>query len=228
MFRSLTAGLAGVLLGVRFWRALAVRPREVKRYFSKIFGLGLCYGAFVNPPNFRGSVAAGCAAFLSCAYDLITDWRSFSDDYRHRFESELEHLVPKWAAELAMHLYWAEARDALEDDGLERGVIAVKFITGLVGSEGHFSQFGIHRLGLLLQIVDDVLDFEQDVALGEQNCLVTTRAAGYLAFLHENRHEILGLFARDRIMRSVILRADRKAQAMARELRSRNCISSHL
>ncbi|HEV8241652.1 MAG TPA: hypothetical protein VGS57_19975 [Thermoanaerobaculia bacterium] len=150
---------------------------------------------------------------------MVTDWRHFSAQFREPFQKELEHLVPPWAVALAMSLYWTELQRGLEDDGLERGVIAVRLITGLVGSTGHFSSFGLRRLGLLLQIVDDLLDFEHDRANGELNCLATGRAASHLAFFSENRQQLLHLFRSDQIMRVAIERADQESQAMTRKLR---------
>jgi len=157
MFSSIVSSICAIFLSFRFWRELKIRNSEAKRYLSKSFNLGLCYGAFVKPTTLRGAVAAGKAAFVSCSYDVVTDWRSFSADFREPFERQLQSLVPS-ATELTMRLYWSEMQGTLGDDGLERGVIAAEFIIGLVGSEAFFDRFGIRRLGLLLQIVDDIIE----------------------------------------------------------------------
>lgn len=218
MLRSLIAALYAVLLGFRFRRELAISVHELQRYLSKSFNLGLCYGAFVKPPTIRGSVYAGRAAFLCCAYDVVTDWRSFSPYFRERFKRQLQRLVPEWAVGLTMQLYRSDLEEALQEDGLERGIIAVKLITGVVGSEDSFSGFGIRRLGLLLQIVDDVIDFEHDVAHEELNCLATSRGTLHLRFLKENKQQLLHLFRGDLVMRSVITHGIRRGEAMAQEL----------
>ena len=180
------------------------------RYLGKNFCLGLCYGAFVKPVTFRGAFLAARAAFLSCAYDVATDWRSFSKGCLASLEGQLRCLVPDWAVELTMNLYRAEMREELGIDGLERGVIAVEFITGLIGPAPIFSAFGIRRLGLLLQIVDDIRDFEHDVAFDDVNCLATQRAGLYISFFRENLGDLIFLFRRDLVMRSVILQAKKK------------------
>jgi hypothetical protein len=220
MIRSLAVGLYSVFLGLRFWRDLAIQSHEGLEYLSKLFSLGALYSAFVKPPTSRGFVGAGRAAFLCCAYDVVTDWRGFSSKFREPFEKQLQRLVPEWAVELTMELYWVDRFGTLSDDGLERGGIAVEFITGVVGSRAYFSAFGVKRLGQLLQIVDDVLDLEHDVDCDEMNCLVSPRATKYLEILMESQEEMVRLFRRDRTMCFAIVRAGRKARSMLWKLTS--------
>lgn len=220
MMRAVAVGVYSVCLGLRFWRDLAIQWREGVKYLNKVFSLGVLYAAFVKPATVRGFVGAGRAAFLSCAYDVVTDWRSFSSAFREPFENQLQRLVPEWAVELTMDLYWADRLGTLRDDGLERGGIAVEFITGVVGSKAFFAAFGIERLGRLLQIVDDVLDLEHDIDCGELNCLVRPLAAEYLEVLIDSQEEMLRLFRADWMMRLAIVRAGRKACLLLRKLPS--------
>lgn len=111
-----------------------------------------------------------------------------------------------------MDLYSADLQGILKDDGLERGSIAVEFITGIIGSGAFFSDFGIQDLGLLLQIADDILDFEHDVQNSELNCLATPRATKHLAFFKKHERRLLDLFRTDRAMYAVISHAGRKAK----------------
>lgn len=220
MLRSLISALCATFLGIRFGQDVSIRWSELARFLSKNFSLGLCYGAFVRPATVQGSVAAGRAAYLCCAYDVVTDWRSFSPELRECFEKQLRRLAPKREANLLMDLYWTELRSSLKNDGLERGVIALEVILGLVGSGAYFSQFGVHRLGCLLQVLDDVLDLERDTANGETNCLLGPSAAQHLDFLDENKRGLRALFRKDPPLRSVIERAFRKAQILGHELQS--------
>ena len=68
-------------------------------------------------------------------------------------------------------------------DGLERGAIALRFILKMMRCEAQREAMwgDLTDLGELLQIVDDVLDYEDDAAAGEQNCLLTANRAIYLA-----------------------------------------------
>lgn len=214
MLRSLLSAICSSFLSVRYYRHLGIRNHEIVRYFKKSANLGLCYGAFVRPFSMRGCWSAGVAAFLTCAYDVVTDWRAFTEELRGPFEGILRHILPDWATELTWSLYWLEVHGKLADDGLERGVITVEVIVGLVGSREAFLGFGMRRLGLLLQIVDDVLDLEDDTEKEELNCLTTTRRDRHLRYLRDNMNQLLELFRRDRIMHTVVADAGKKASSL--------------
>ena len=62
------------------------------------------------------------------------------------------------------------------DDGLERGIVATEFIIQLMRVREIFDRkCDIRQLGLNLQIVDDVLDWEDDTSKGDQNCLTNIK-----------------------------------------------------
>lgn len=215
MLKSILVGAYALVIGARHFRTCGIRWGEAGRFATKLFSLGMLYAAFVKPEGtVRRCTAAARAAFLCCAYDVVTDWRSFAVEYRMPFEKVLRRLVPEWAVRLTMRLYWADCHEVLRDDGLERGCVAVRFIVGVVGSEAHFAQFGIDRLGRVLQIVDDILDVESDSRFGELNCLNTPRAAEHIKYLRANLEATLELFRTDIMMSSVIARAARKAASI--------------
>jgi hypothetical protein len=142
---------------------------------------------------------AGEAAFLSCAYDVVTDWRDFDERARSDFESILTDLSQLDLRQLALTLYDKDLNDQLSGDGLERGAIALRFVLKTMGCEKQReATWGdLNDLGELLQIVDDVLDYEDDVAAGDQNCLITANRAIYLTRLleglnSENSRRIFG------------------------------------
>src|ERR1043166_945148 len=103
---------------------------------------------------------------------------------------------------MAWALYDKESNDRLEDDGLERGAISLRFILKMMGCETQReATWGdLDDLGQLLQIVDDVFDYEDDVAAGEQNCLRTPNKDVYLGRLFEglSNERTHQLFGRDR------------------------------
>jgi hypothetical protein len=70
-----------------------------------------------------------------------------------------------------------------------------------------------------LQIVDDVFDYEDDVAAGEQNCLTTPNRTAYLTLLLEdlNRENSRRLFGPRSVLVSAIAQARKKARNLLLE-----------
>jgi len=142
---------------------------------------------------------AGEAAFLSCAYDVVTDWRHYDKKARSAFERILTDLSQLELRELALTLYDKDSNNQLSEDGLERGAVALRFILKTMGCEKQReATWGdLNDLGQLLQIVDDVLDYEDDAAAGDQNCLRTVNRDVYLGQLleglsNERTHKLFG------------------------------------
>jgi hypothetical protein len=95
---------------------------------KKSLRLGLCYAGFAVPWNPTEAWKAGEAAFLSCAYDVVTDWHGFDAKGRSVFKSILIHLSEPQLQELALTLYDKDSQKQLCENGLERGAIALRFI----------------------------------------------------------------------------------------------------
>lgn len=214
------AALSAILRSVEYARVLGIRRRELIRYLKKSVSFGLCYAGFGTPGRMREAWMAGEAAFLCCAYDVVTDWRHYDDTARKTFEVILRARVPKPEIQyIAIGLYDKERFDALCADGLERGAIALRFTLKMMGCErARETAWGdLDRLGYLLQIVDDVLDFEEDVATGDTNCLKSPRRDMYLARLRSELGsvEVRRLFG-DR--GSVLVRVIESARSKAERL----------
>ena len=194
------AALGAFTRSVQYAAVLGISRREHVRYLKKSIRLALCYAGFADPWNLREAWKAGEAAFLSCAYDVVTDWRSFDKKDRSAFERILNELSKPDPKRLALDLYEKDANRHLAADGLERGAIALRFILKTMGCENEreASWGDLENLGELLQIVDDVYDYEDDAAAGDQNCLVTTRRDVYLRRLLDglNRANCRQLFGR--------------------------------
>src|SRR5271170_1206630 len=71
------AAAAALLLSVRHARRLGISGTEAWRYFKKSTSLGLCLAGICPAATLRQVWLAGKAAFICCAYDVVTDWRSF-------------------------------------------------------------------------------------------------------------------------------------------------------
>lgn len=185
------------------------------RYFIKSTNFALCYIGFSPSKDFYYAFPAGKAAFLCCAYDVITDWRKFNPSYLIKYKAILASIVPTDLVELSLRLYDAEINNDLQRDGLERGVIALVSVTRLMGVEQTLrDKTNIEELGILLQIVDDVLDYEHDLKNNELNCLMSNNANKYIGMLIEkaNDTEINRLFPYGFLLKYVIRTAREKAE----------------
>lgn len=196
----LIAALSAFVRSLQYAGVLSIARRERVRYLKKSIRLGLCYAGFGVPWNIIKAWKAGEAAFLSCAYDVVTDWQYFDEKARSAFESILSELSEPETQELALTLYDKDSNNQLSEHGLERGVVALRFILKTMGCETQreASWGDLDDLGQLLQIVDDVFDFEDDAAVGDQNCLSTENRDLYLGRLLEglSRENCRRLFGR--------------------------------
>src|SRR5262249_18424658 len=119
---------------------------------------------------------------------------------------------------IAKRLYVEERSGDLRWDGLSRGVDALQFITLLIGSERHIRErTDFHHFGLIMQIVDDVLDWEEDLRSGETNCLRSIKRNDYLkqlvTFDVDGMKEFL---PNATILSGVVYRAQKKACRLLR------------
>lgn len=199
IFSHIVAALSAFIRSVQYAGVLRISKAERVPYVKKAVRLALCYAGFGIPWNLREAWKAGEAAFLSCAYDVVTDWRHFDKNARSAFESILTDLSQSELQELALTLYDKEIHDQLLEDGLERGAIALRFILKTMECETQReATWGdLNDLGQLLQIVDDVLDYEDDAAAGDLNCLRTANRDVYLGRLlerlsSERTHRLFG------------------------------------
>lgn len=185
----LVAVAAGVAWSVRYAGTLDLRRHELRRYFEKSIGLALCYAGIARPHDVKGPWRAGKAAFFCCAYDVVTDWRSFSIVALIQFQRLLaSSRISNNLAKLALDLYYKEKDEILENDGLCRGSIALRFIVEMIGNRSLRFE-NIDEVGELLQIVDDVLDYEDDLATGDTNCLTGVRRQAHLLRLLNGLNE---------------------------------------
>jgi hypothetical protein len=193
------AALSALVRSVQYAGVLSISRAERVRYVKKSIRLALCFAGFGTPWNLTEAWKAGQAGFFCCAYDVVTDWRHFDDESRRSLESILNDFSQSELRHMAWALYDKESNDRLEDDGLERGAISLRFILKMMGCETQReATWGdLDDLGQLLQIVDDVFDYEDDVAAGEQNCLRTPNKDVYLGRLfeglsNERTHKLFG------------------------------------
>lgn len=127
-----------------------------------------------------------------------------------RLDRELKEIILK--------LYTAEQlENGLQDDGLERGIMALEFVSKCMDVEEYIrSQINFDKLGIIMQIVDDVLDLEEDQSLGEMNCLLNARKSEYLKLLIEYDVDTFRkVFPRAHVLLKVLGMAQEKARTIS-------------
>jgi hypothetical protein len=216
----IVAAVSALIRSVQYASALGIQGKEWHRYLQKSANLGLCYAGFGTAGSFREAWLAGEAAFLCCAYDVVTDWRHFDNIARVKFENILRARTPDSELQgLAIGLYEMEKFQRLEEGGLERGSIALRFTLKMMGCEAdrELAWGDLDEIGRLLQIVDDVLDYEADIFYGDTNCLASPGRDMYLQqlLLKFRKEETRRLFGN---INSVLVKVIEKARSKAGEL----------
>lgn len=217
MLNRVIALSGAVWFSCRYALRLKISPREMRRYLSKSSNLAICYSGFSVPGVLGQAYRAGKSAFLSCAYDVVTDWRRFDENAFATFKEILLKETDPQAANIATELYLKDASGQLDEDGLERGSIALKFVTHTIGSEHFFAErMDIDHAGRLWQLVDDLLDYDADLQTGDLNCLASSSRALYLKKAELLLHEpFASTFLQDRVLAYVARRAVEKARTLA-------------
>ncbi len=184
MFRHIVAALVAFAWCLRHQLTLGIKTNEYKRYWAKAINLALCYQGFASNSKMSSSIGAGKAAFFCCAYDVITDWRDFNPQLFGCFESLVRRSLNTAEADMAINLYQQEKSGQLEESGLSRGFVALKFVTKIMGSESFIQQrTDFHHFGIVMQIADDVLDYEEDQREHKTNSLLSEKRNDYLLML---------------------------------------------
>lgn len=208
MIGHFAAAALALIWNIRFCWALAIRPAEARRYFAKSFNLALCYYGLSPKFSFTAVTGAAKAAFFCCAYDVVTDWRGFAAPALKRFENILRANVSSLDSKLALDLLGTELANQLTHDGLSRGPAALQFVSNLMGLH-----IKTERMGIFLQIVDDVLDVEDDFEEQQANCLFSERRDNYLQIVVDYPLvELAKSFPNGRVLMTVIRGAKTKAQ----------------
>gem|GEM_PF-5104629 len=112
-------------------------------------------------------------AILSAVYDYDTDW-TFGNRQGDNFFPLLKRIKLKEARTLATNLFNRDNNRNISADGLERGSIALRFYVLVINSVwmSSYTPKQIRSFGRKLQIIDDILDREGDLAAGDTNCLL--------------------------------------------------------
>lgn len=213
---ALIAATSSQIHSLRYASELQITPQEWKRYLGKSAYLAFCNAGFVQNISIKQASGAGKAAFLFCAYDVCSDWREKNEPrWAKTFEKIVRCEASPQLAEAALSLYQRDIDGELTQDGLERGIVALRFVLEMMGLQSFYEQkVDVNKLGTLLQIIDDVLDYEKDILAGDENCLTSARRNDYLRILVEEFDDIQNLFPYGGALLIAIKKSREKAQHM--------------
>lgn len=208
---------SALAMSIRYAPMLQIGVTQLPRYLRKSLNLALCYVGFVTKLDYSQATQAGRSAFYCCAYDVATDWRGFDENGIRAFRIILDKRVSYSLRCMALDLLERDRLRMLGNDGLERGITSALFITGLIGTKDSFEKLvDIRQLGMALQVVDDVLDYEEDFTQGDTNCLTSNNRQKYIALLNEVlcESETARLFPYGTVLTRVIRHAREKIQRL--------------
>lgn len=145
------------------------------RLWRKSINLYLSFLAFTDPlrPNDQLRRTMICAV-LCAVYDYDSDWSQGKRDGAN-FRPLLEQLVESVEAKaIAAKLFKNDVSHKLQDNGLKRGSVALRFNQLVINSDWmrDYTPEEIDSFGRLLQIVDDLFDLDDDYLSGDTNCLL--------------------------------------------------------
>lgn len=167
------------------WKYTDITRKDRLRLLAKSIRLYLCFLAFMDRERPREQCRRGMiAAVVTAVYDYETDWVPISDPGQSRTFAFLARYVENaYARQIARELFATDLARQLSADGLERGSVSLTFYHAVIGSRwlGAYCETEINEFGRRLQMVDDLLDYEQDRRLGHTNCFVTDNRDRFLA-----------------------------------------------
>jgi hypothetical protein len=151
------------------------------RYATKSGNLALCFLGFSIHPGREFSQRSAELGVLASIFDLASDGLKFDTGALHQFRLVVSETVDEGVACIIFNLMTRKQRMELGVGGLDRGVDAVRIvIKHLHAEEVWKSEREIYDIGILCQIIDDVLDYKGDFARQELNFLRTDERTIYL------------------------------------------------
>ncbi len=218
--RYVLAAFSSAYLNLKHGTQLELRTNEERRFAKKARNLAVLYSDFTETRSPVATLRATEAGLLCTAYDVASDWRKFDPRSAQTFQELLVQYCSPYERNVATDLYDRDKKNELKDDGLERGSVCLELIVSMMDIRDEFTQRGIDILiaGRELQIIDDILDYEDDKKVGDTNCLTSPNATSHLEEVL--RSKTLELFPEHTALRQTIERARLKARLLLKDLRA--------
>lgn len=109
---------------------------------------------------------------LASLFDLTSDGLLYDKDAVLQFRNFVHEILGPELADLSLSVLNQKRTGGFELDGLYRGVPTLKIIIQHLRAEGYWpNESEIAKAGILCQIVDDIVDYRDDLADGGLNFL---------------------------------------------------------
>ncbi len=165
-----------------------IQKHEIQRAVQKAFHLSLLYSdLFSEQFSWKEVYVLSQAGVASTLYDISSDWWKSLSIYRWKLLFALRELGWEEAAKIGIDLFDKDIEGKLENDGLERGVTTLEYIiaSGWTDFLNQMNSSTVHTLGFFLQIVDDILDYEEDIKTDDTNCFRSCNADNYVSYYRD-------------------------------------------
>jgi hypothetical protein len=151
-------------------KAFDIPPARRFSYGVKSCNLAACFLGFSVREDERFYRKSAELGFLASTFDLVSDGLHFDSDAFRTYGNLVRALVEPEVAEITLGLMERKRQGRLGAQGLERGIESLRIIIKHLGVEEYWqSEEDLNQVGILCQVVDDVLDFENDIARRELN-----------------------------------------------------------
>lgn len=185
------------------------------RYAAKAGNLATCFLGFSIHRGEEYYQRAADLGVLASIFDLASDGLNFDCAATDKFRHLSLTILGGEAADILFALMDQKKAGAIPRNGLDRGIAALRVILKhLDAEEAWASDNQIARSGILLQVVDDVLDYSQDITTAHLNFLRYENSSAYINALLEWDFETQ-LHAGQHTL--VLFHAIRRAKAIAND-----------
>jgi len=138
------------------------------KYAIKSGNLAVCFLGF--------SINSGAEFIRRSAelglFDLVSDGLDFEPRANRLFTIIVREYLADQVSNILLELMERKKNKIFSTGGLERGVDALRVVIKHLKSERAWTNYSdIFSVGVFLQVVDDLLDFRNDIARGELNFL---------------------------------------------------------
>jgi hypothetical protein len=142
------------------------------RYITKSGNLATCFLGFSTEIGEEYCQRSAELGALASIFDLTSDGLHFDEGAIGRFEALVQEILGSELAALCSDILNQKRSGSFELDGLYRGVPTLKIIVRHLRAEEFWpNENEIVKAGVLCQIVDDVVDYRDDMARGGLNFL---------------------------------------------------------
>lgn len=160
---------------------------ESKKFFPKCHNLFVSYLAFSSTGSKEEVYWAAVAWFLSAYYDWVTDGPRPTPETQEKFFDILQILSPKTSVNtMVRDMMQKDISRTLTEDGLERwstSFIAILDMMWIL--DDYKKKCDVVELWKMLQVIDDIDDYEQDKRDGDWNVFCTEHGRDYYDRMEE-------------------------------------------